>query len=67
MIVLTVLAIVIAIILGLAVAKSMYTPHYCRKHIVRLRQEIAEAERHHAPRADLRKQLVQLRCKELRS
>jgi hypothetical protein len=59
------LAIVIALILGCIVFR-MLEPKRCRKEIARIQLEIAEAERHHAPRAHLHRQIVQLRSRELK-
>jgi uncharacterized membrane-anchored protein YhcB (DUF1043 family) len=63
---LTFLAIIIALILGFIVFR-MLEPKRCRKEIARIQREIEDAERHHAPRAHLHRQIVQLRCRELRS
>lgn len=57
-----------ALLLGYAVAKTMYRSRFVKQYqrqFVHLQTEIARAEKDHAPRKGLRKQLVQLRCKEL--
>lgn len=64
------LVITAALLLGYAVAKSMYRSCFVKQYqrqFTRLQLEIAQAEKDHAPRKGLRKQLIQLRCKELRS
>lgn len=60
------LAIILALLIG-TVVYQLLEPKRCREEIERLQREIEQAERHHAPRAHLRRQIVQLRCRELQS
>lgn len=52
------LAIVIALLLGLVVTRVAYRPRHTAD-LKTLRQEIERAEKQHAPRKHLRKQMVE--------
>lgn len=61
------IAIIIAISLGLAVHYYRYKPNHTRAEIETVRRQIEEAKRQHAPRNHLYRKIRDLRMKELAS
>lgn len=58
-------AIILALFLGLAVSRYAYRPKVSRPDLEALRRDIQRAEKRHAPRKHLRKQMVEAVRQEL--